>query len=102
MLLKVDSSANWPVAILYIVLGALLAGASIHLLNLCEKIFDQLDIMPTYFACLQLSIMTVGLIVANEIRLYSASRLFLLFLTFGVSLLGMSLLVLKQSQITIF
>ena len=41
---------SWYLVMPFIVLGTSFAFYSLHLLNLCEKIFDQTDVVPTYYA----------------------------------------------------
>ena len=68
---------------------------SLHLLNLCEKIFDQTDVVPTYYALNLLTQILSGLILLNEMSLYNAQKLILLFSASVVSVLGILLLVFK-------
>ena len=58
--------------------------------------------MPTYYALLLLNQILTGLVVGDEVELYSAWELVLLFVASLVSMSGILLLVLKQSQIDVF
>ena len=40
----------WYLVMPFILVGTFFAFYSLHLLNLCEKIFDQTDVVPTYYA----------------------------------------------------
>ena len=53
--------------------------------------------MPTYYALLLLNQILTGLVVGDEVELYSASELVLLFVASLVSMSGILLLVMKQS-----
>ena len=97
-----DFSETWPEVVLYNLFGVCCAVTSIHLLNLCEKIFDQTDVLPTYYSMLVLNQIFTGLVVANEIVLYGTRELALLCLGALMCILGISLLTLKGSQITQF
>ena len=58
--------------------------------------------MPTYYALLLLNQILTGLVVGDEVELYSAWALVLLFVASLVSMSGILLLVMKQSQIDVF
>ena len=62
-----DFSETWPEVVLYNLFGVCCAVTSIHLLNLCEKIFDQTDVLPTYYSMLVLNQIFTGLVVANGV-----------------------------------
>ena len=53
--------------------------------------------MPTYYALLLLNQILTGLVVGDEVELYSAWELVLLFVASLVSMSGILLLVMKQS-----
>ena len=63
---------TWFLVIPFVIAGAGMAFYSLHLLNLCEKIFDQTDVVPTYYALNLLTQILSGLILLNEVSLYSA------------------------------
>ena len=93
---------SWYLVVPFIVLGALFAFYGLHLLNLCEKIFDQTDVVPTYYALSLITQIICGLVLLNENSLYNTEQLVLIFVASVVSVLGILLLVFKQSQIRFF
>ena len=86
---------SWYLVVPFIVAGALLAFYGLHLLNLCEKIFDQTDVVPTYYALSLITQIIAGLILLNENSLYNTEQLVLIFVASVVSMLGILLLVFK-------
>ena len=92
----------WYLVMPFVLIGTAFAFYSLHLLNLCEKIFDQTDVVPTYYALNLLTSILAGLILLNEVSLYNTEQLVLLFTASLVSVLGILLLMFKQSQINFF
>ena len=74
---------------------------NLHFINLSVRFYDQTDVVPIFSAAMLVAEMSSGLIVGGETSLYNAKELTGIFLSCLVCIAGISVLVLKKSQLNL-
>ena len=66
--------------------------------NLCMKYYDQIDVMPTYFAQILIWSVLCGLMLLDEHKLYSTVELIFICICSVISFIGIQILAKKSGQ----
>ena len=74
---------------------------NLHFINLGVKYYDAIDCIPVLNACLLIAELICGLVLGGEVVLYTANRLFWIFLSAAVCIAGIQVLVMKTSQLNL-
>ena len=66
--------------------------------NICMKYYDQIDVMPTYFAQILIWSVFSGLILLNEIIFYSRKETVIIIICSLIAFTGIQILAMKSNQ----